>query len=75
MSLCAFAGVHVRHPHRMAPHLQRLCVLHPVGGERPAAVGGLALRRGRHGQLVRQAGVRETSVFFFLFFLTKPAFI
>lgn len=51
------AGVCLRHPDRMAPHLQRLLVLRPVGAERPAAVGRLALRGGRHGQLVRQSGV------------------
>lgn len=55
-----FAGVPVRHGDRMAPRLQRLSVLRPVGAERPAAVGGVALRRGRHGQLVRQGGVRQT---------------
>lgn len=43
----------------MAPPVQRLPVLRPVGAEWPAAVGGVALRGGRHGQLVRQDGVRR----------------
>lgn len=41
----------------MAPPLQHLPVLQPVGAERPAAVSSLALRSSRHGQLVRQDGV------------------
>lgn len=45
----------------MAPGVQRVPVLRPVGGERAAAVGRLALCGGRHGQLVRQDGVRDTS--------------
>lgn len=44
----------------MAPHLQHLSVLRPLGAERPAAVSRVALRGGRHGQLVRQDGVRVT---------------
>lgn len=64
------AGVCVRHGDGVAPPLQRLPVLRPVGAERPAAVGRLALRGGRHGQLVRQDGVSEaasSSVFECLF--------
>ena len=57
-----FAGVCVRHSHRMAQDLQRLPVLWPVGAERPAAVGRLALRGGRHGQLVRQGRVRQQNL-------------
>lgn len=53
----------------MAPHLQHLSVLWPVDSERPAAVGRLALCGGRHGQLVWQARVCDTSLF------TKPALI
>lgn len=52
-----FAGVRVWHSDRMAPHLQHLPVLRPVGAERPAAVRRLALRGGRHGPLVWQDGV------------------
>lgn len=43
----------------MAPHLQHLSVLCPVGAERPTAVSGLALRGGRHGQLVWQDRVGD----------------
>lgn len=64
VSIYAFVGICVRHAHGMAPHLQHLSVLRPVGAERPAAVGRLALRGGRHGQLVRQDGVSVTFLFF-----------
>lgn len=53
----------------MAADLQRLPVLCPVGAQRPAAVSGVALRGGRHGQLVRQDGVSGVPPF------TKPAFV
>lgn len=54
----------------MAPHLQHLPVQQPVGAERPAAVGRLALRGGCHGQLVREGGVRVISVNVIIFALT-----
>lgn len=38
----------------MAPPVQRLPILQPVGAEWPAAVSSVALCGGRHGQLVRQ---------------------
>lgn len=38
----------------MAPPVQLLRVLWSLGPKWPAAVGGVALRGGRHGQLVRQ---------------------
>lgn len=41
----------------MAAPVQRLPVLQPVGAERPAAVGRVALRGGRHGKLVRKVWV------------------
>lgn len=44
----------------MAPHLQHLPVLCPLGAERPAAVCRMALRGDSHGQLVRQDGVSVT---------------
>ena len=63
MYVPVFAGVCVWHSDRMAPHLQHLPVLWPVGPERAAAVGRLAVCGGRHGQLVRQDGVRDISLF------------
>lgn len=68
LAVCVFAGVCVWHADRMAPHLQRLSVLRPVGAERAAAVGRVAVRGGRHGQLVRQDGVCSHR-------LQNPAFI
>lgn len=41
----------------MAPLLQHLPVLQPVGAERPVAVSRVALRGGRHGKLVRKVRV------------------
>lgn len=69
------AGVCVWHSDRMAPHLQHLPVQQPVGAERPAAVGRLALRGGRHGQLVREGGVRVISVNVIIFALTAARWV
>lgn len=41
----------------MAPPVQCLPILQSVGAEWPAAVGGVALCGGCHGQLVRQGRV------------------
>lgn len=64
---CASAGVCLWHSDRMAPHLQHLPVRRPVGAERPAAVGCVALRGGRHGKLVRQGRVCHVSVCLIIF--------
>lgn len=61
LTVRVLAGVCVWHRDGVAPHLQHLPVLRPVGAERPAAVSRLALRGGRHGQLVRQDGVSEVT--------------
>lgn len=61
LTVRVLAGVCLWHGDGVAPHLQHLPVLRPVGAERPAAVSRLALRGGRHGQLVRQGGVSEVT--------------
>lgn len=54
---CALAGVCLWHRDRMAPPLQHLPVLRPVGAERPVAVSRVALCGGCHGKLVRKVWV------------------
>lgn len=49
----------------MAPHLQHLSVLFPVGAEWPTAISCLALRGGRHGQLVWEDRVGDLSSFIY----------
>lgn len=56
-TLRAVAGVCLRHRDRMAPLLQHLPVLQPVGAERPVAVSRVALCGGCHGKLVRKVRV------------------
>lgn len=55
--ICLLTGVCLRHRNRMAPLLQRLPVLQPVGAERPVAVSRVALCGGCHGKLVRKVRV------------------
>lgn len=57
--ICTLAGVCLRHRDRMAPLLQHLPVLQPVGAERPVAVSRVALCGGCHGELVRKVWVRS----------------